>query len=500
MNIGEREVRIGRLRSLEKHGIDPYPSDVKRTHDVSAVLKAFDDFLASQEQVTIAGRARALRNIGALTFLRLEDESGLMQAVLRKDDLGDAYKTFSDHADVGDFFEVTGTAFVTKTGEKSVLVSSIRFLAKALLPLPEKWHGLQDVETRYRHRELDLISNSAVRQKFIVRSKLISSLRRYLDEQNFLEVETPILQAIPGGANARPFVTHHNALDADLYLRIAPELYLKRLIAGGFEKVYEIGRLFRNEGIDYAHNPEFTTIELYWAYVPSKDFFVNFLEDVMRHVIQESVGTLSVAYLEETQPIDFAAKWPRKTFREAILEVTGIDIDEHRTVESLIAAVRATDLKIDFGNCFGIGEHYDQLYKKTARAQIYQPTWIFDYPVELKPLAKESPDDPTKSASAQLIIAGAEIINAYYHELNNPIDQRQRFVDQEALRQQGSEEAQPLDEEFLSALEHGMPPTSGMAIGIDRLVAFLTNSPSLKEVILFPTLKPKNSGDETDSL
>ena len=495
MNSSERSVRLERLHSLVKHGLDPYPNDIHRSHTIDQVLSSFEAKLTNQEQVTIVGRARTLRQIGALTFLRLEDGSGLMQVVLKQDDLGDAYKTFTDHADVGDFFEVAGTAYLTRTGEKSLLASSVRFLSKALLPLPEKWHGLHDIETRYRHRELDLIANPEVKHKFIIRSKLIASIRRFLDERDFIEVETPILQPIPGGANARPFRTHHHALDTELYLRIAPELYLKRLIIGGFERVYEIGRLFRNEGIDYAHNPEFTTIELYWAYVPNKVFFTDFLEEILRHIISTSIGELKVAYLDNPEAIDFAAPWPRKTFREVILEATAIDIDEYQDPASLLTAVKSKGLNIDFSNCIGLGEHYDQLYKKTARLNLFQPTWVFDYPVELKPLAKVSPNDQTKSSSMQLVVAGAEIINAYYHELNDPIVQRQRFVAQESLREQGSEEAQSLDEEFLFALEHGMPPASGMAIGIDRLVALLTNSSSLKEVILFPTLKPIKPDD-----
>jgi lysyl-tRNA synthetase class 2 len=274
-----------------------------------------------------------------------------------------------------------------------------------------------------------------------------------------------------------------------LYLRIAPELYLKRLIVGGFEKVYEIGRLFRNEGIDFAHNPEFTTIELYWAFVKDRDTYINFLEEIMRHIIVSIMQTLRVPYGDDE--IDFESTWPRKTFRQAILDDCGIDIDQHRSIASLKQVVSNNKLGIDFENCIGLGEYYDQLFKKTARRNITRPTWIFDYPIELKPLAKESVEDHTKSASVQLVVHGMEIINAYYHELTDPIEQRKRFMDQEALREQGSEEAQFLDEEFLSALQHGMPPTSGMAIGIDRLVTFLTNAPNLKEVILFPTLKPK---------
>lgn len=486
----EEIVRRERLEKMKTQGLDPYPSGSNRTHMLQEVMSAFEEFLSNQTSVVCDGRVRLIRKHGGLTFVQLQDASRTMQLALHKDQIGEeTYEQFHEFVDVGDFVEVTGVVFNTKKGEPTIDVKAFRIMAKALMPLPEKFHGLTDVESRYRERELDLIMNADVRERFIKRSKLISSLRHFLDDRDFLEVETPILQPIPGGANARPFITHHNALDADLYLRIAPELYLKRLIVGGFEKVYEIGRLFRNEGIDFAHNPEFTTIELYWAFVKDKDTYVDFLEEIMRHIIQSSMNTLCVPYGEDE--IDFASVWPRKTFREAVLEDCGIDIDLYKTETDLIRVVREKGLDVDFKNSVGIGEHYDQLFKKTARAHITQPVWIFDYPVELKPLAKESPTDPTKSASVQLVVFGMEIINAYYHELNDPIEQRRRFMAQEDLREQGSEEAQFLDEEFLSALEHGMPPTSGMAIGIDRLIAFLTNAPNLKEVILFPTLKPK---------
>lgn len=497
MNIGEREVRLGRLQSLERNGLDPYPSEVKRTHSVEQALSTFDVLLEGQELVSIVGRAKALRNIGALTFLRLEDGTGLMQAVLKKDDLGDAYKVFADHADVGDIFEVTGTAFVTKTGERSVLASSIKFLTKALLPLPEKFHGLQDIETRYRHRELDLISNPEVKQKFVVRSKFISAMRRYLDDRGFLEVETPILQPLPGGATARPFVTHHNALDANFYLRIAVELYLKRLVVGGFEKVYELGRNFRNEGIDYAHNPEFTMLEMYQAYV-NKDEYINLLEDMLRTCIEQARGRESVE-IDNTR-LDFFGVWPRVTFREAILTSCGLDIDELTTSDQIVQAAKGKNIKADWQGCVGLGDYYDTLYKATARPQMLQPTWVFEYPLDLKPLAKRSAQDPTKSSSAQLVIMGAEIVNAYYHELNDPVDQRQRLETQQALRDQGSEDAQWLDEDFLQALETGMPPLSGVGVGIDRIVALITGSHNLKEVILFPTLKPKNSSGDGEKV
>jgi lysyl-tRNA synthetase class 2 len=347
---------------------------------------------------------------------------------------------------------------------------------------------LSDVEIRFRQRELDLISNPDVRQRFVIRSRLVSSMRSFLDKDGFLEVETPVLQTLAGGAAARPFVTHHNALGIDLYLRIAPELFLKRLVIGGMEKVYEIARCFRNEGIDHSHNPEFTQIELYWAYA-GKERFLSFIESMVTTMLTDTFGSTIVT--RESGNLDFTGPWPRLTFREAILNACNIDIDTIKNREDLIAAVKKNKVKVDLSKSVGLGEELDELYKKTARAKLTGPVWVLDYPVAMKPLAGRSPEDPDKSATAQLVVDGAEIINAYYYELNDPIDQRSRFDEQQKLSEQGSEEAQPKDEEFLNALEHGMPPTSGMGMGIDRLVAILTSAPSLKEVILFPTLRPK---------
>lgn len=485
----EEAVRRERLASIESLGIDAYPVGSNRTHMTSEVLGAFDELVANQTSATLAGRIIAMRHIGALSFLRILDASGDMQVVLRREDLGDQYTFLVDHLDVGDILEVTGGAYLTRTGEKSILAQTVIISAKALLPLPEKWNGLQDVEIRYRHRELDLISNPESRHRLIVRSKLVSAMRQFLNDSGFLEVETPMLQPIPGGASARPFVTHHNALDADFYLRIAPEIYLKRLVVGGMEKIYEIGRCFRNEGIDYAHNPEFTMLELYSAYTNKEDFFA-FNEALLRTSITAALGT-SVVIIEGDE-VDFANPFPRVTFRESILASCGIDIDHLKTIDDVLAAAKEKKLSIDFGGCHSFGEYLDSLYKKTGRAAIMTPTWVFDYPVDLKPLARAIPNDPTKSACAQLVMHGAEINNLYYYELNNPIDQRNRFVEQEALREEGSEEAHHVDEDFLSALEHGMPPTSGVGIGIDRLVTFLTGAQNLKEVIAFPTLKPKS--------
>lgn len=483
--LKEDVIRLEHLKTLKAAGVNPYPSGAERTHTL-AEARAVPEGSA----VKIAGRLIAIRDIGKLTFANLKDESGELQIALSDVELGqERYKFFVKNFDVGDFIAVVGEMFVAKKGEVTVRVKEYSILAKALLPLPEKWHGLKDVESRERQRELDLLSNPEIRQRFVIRSRLISSLRRFLDTQDFLEVETPILHPIPGGANARPFITHHNALNIDLYLRIAPELYLKRLLVGGFEKIYEIGRCFRNEGIDYSHNPEFTMLELYWTYA-GKERFLNFLEQMFTTMVQETLGTLKI--MHKLGEVNFVTPWPRVTFRQAVLDASGIDIDAVQTPKDVLAAAKKARLEIDFSKCVGLGEYYDELYKKTARPKIAGPIWVMDYPASMIPLANYSPDDASKSATAQLIVHGVEVIKAFYHELNDPIEQRKRLEDEEALAKQGSEEAQRLDEAFLSALEHGMPPASGMGMGIDRLASLLTGAPNLKEIIFFPTLRPEH--------
>ena len=498
--LDEAQVRREKLQKLIELGINPYPADSARDTSCADALERFGDLMKRAETITLAGRVLTIRVHGGMMFADLSDGGEKIQIAFKEDHLdANTFKLFRDLIDPGDIVEATGKLFLTKKrDEKTLEVASWRILAKALLPLPEKWHGLQDVEARYRQRELDLICNPEVKQRFIVRSKLISSLRHFLDERGFLEVETPIWQAVPGGANSRPFITHHNALDTDLYLRIAPELYLKRLMVGGFEKIYEIARCFRNEGIDHAHNPEFTQIELYWAYA-GKERFIAFLEEMLRTILMASVGTLTIEYGEngDRRVHDFSRDFEKKTFKRAVFDNCRIDVDLMKTPDDVLEACErgGLDLKrfgIDFSRCVGVGEYLDELYKKTARSMmIGRPVWITDYPVAMIPLAGRSPDDPTKSATAQLVVNGVEIIKAFYHELNDPLDQRQRLEEQQALIEKGSEEAQHLDESFLRALEHGMPPASGLGMGIDRLISLITGTNNLKEVILFPTLKPK---------
>ncbi|HEU0050837.1 MAG TPA: lysine--tRNA ligase [Patescibacteria group bacterium] len=488
--MDEVRIRKEKLLGLQKQGIDPYPKDAEQEFTCADLLNQFEAFAQEKREIKILGRVLTTRVHGSMIFADLTDASGKIQLVFKEDEIGtDSFALFRDFVDPGDFLEAQGTLFTTKRGEKSIAMSAWRLLAKALRPLPEKWHGLKDVEARFRERELDLLSNPEVRRRFIVRSKLVSSMRKFLDEQGFMEVETPVFHPIPGGANARPFITHHNALGVDFYLRIAPELYLKRLLVGGFERIYEVARCFRNEGIDPTHNPEFTQIELYWAYA-GKDRFFRFLEEMLTTLVHETLGSLKIQHGDEV--IDFTAPWPRQSFRDVLFEASGIDINKLKSPKDVIAAAKKTGKELDFSHCVGMGEYFDELYKKLARPQIKGPIWITEYPVEMKPLANQDPNDPTKSATAQLLVHGAEIINAFYYELNDPLDQRKRFKEQAALAEKGSEEAQRMDEGFLTALEHGMPPASGMGMGIDRLTALLTDAPNLKEVILFPTLRPEN--------
>lgn len=484
----EEVVRREKLAALVKEGIDPYPERGNRTRHIREVLELFDSLLESGEKITLTGRVRTIRKHGGLTFLHIEDGTDKMQVALKKDEIGaKSYELFHAAMDMGDFLEISGTLFKTKLGEKTLSAEKYRILSKALLPLPEKFHGLTDVELRYRKRYLDLLSNPEVRNVFETRSRIVSALRKFMDARGFLEVETPILQPLAGGAAARPFVTHHNALDIDLYLRIAPELYLKRLIVGGFEKVYEIARCFRNEGIDRDHNPEFTQIEFYWAYADYEDL-MKMSEEMIREVLKAAVGSEVLEH--EGVKLDFSAKIPRRAFRDLVKEYSGIDVDKTRTLEDLKKEIKKKKLEVDVESAYGVGDLYDELYKVAVRKNIVQPTFVTDYPVEMIPLAKRKSSDKNKISSFQLVVKGAEIIKAY-NELNDPLDQEKRFAEQESMREAGAEEAQRIDRDFLEALKHGMPPAAGFGMGIDRLASLITGSHSVKEVILFPTLRPE---------
>lgn len=480
------------MQALIDSGTFPYPSSVTRTATCGDAVDSFDAWSSENKEIVLAGRLMTTRIHGALIFADLSDASGRIQILLKQDVVGEeAFNLFRDRIDPADFIEAKGTLFRTQRGEKTLQVTSWQILAKALLPLPEKWHGLADQEIRYRERELDLISNPETRRLFSVRSATIRALRRALEDEGFDEVETPMLQSIPGGATARPFVTHHNALDIDLYLRIAPELYLKRLIVGGYEKVFELGRQFRNEGIDWSHNPEFTSLEFYWAYQDYKGL-MEFTERLITDVIRQVNGSLVVPHGEGT--IDFAGPWPRKTFRAAIKEACGVDI-VGLSRDELVAAMKKLGIDTDYERG-DLGKLYDDLYKDTVRSRQMEPLFIIDYPIEMEPLAKKCEHDPRFVQRFQLIAGTVELLKAY-SELNDPVDQLARFEAQQALRESGDDEAQQIDMAFVRSLEHGMPPTAGWGMGVDRFVALLANARNLKEVILFPTLRPAADSEPT---
>jgi len=485
----EEIVRRERLQKIRESGNDPYPARVKRTHTVKTFLALFEEIEKAGEVVTLVGRVLTIRVHGGLTFVHIEDGSEKMQLVLKKDHLGEEqYQVFKDTVDMGDFVEVNGRPFTTQRGEKSLAADTYRVIAKSLLPMPEKWHGLVDQEMRYRQRYLDLVSNEEVRHVFRVRTAVLSALRKFLDEHGYMEVETPILQTIPGGAAARPFTTHHNALNADLYLRIAPELYLKRLLVGGFERVYEVARCFRNEGIDHSHNPEFTQIEGYAAYMDYQEQ-MNLMEEMMTVAIK-AAGREPSEVPFKGQTLNFSTPWPRMTFRDAVLKFAAIDIEDFPDKESLAKVMEDKKLEVDPGASYGT--LLDNLYKQTVRPGITQPTYLYDYPAAISPLVKRKDSDPRYIEMFQLLYGGGEENIKAFSELNDPVDQEERFAEQSAARATGDEEAQFSDPDYVVAMKHGMPPNAGFGIGIDRLVAMLTDAPNLKEIILFPTLRPED--------
>jgi len=485
-----RKNRINKLAYFKKRGLSGYPEKTGRTHTIEKALNNFTVLSDNEKQVTLVGRLRAMREHGKICFVNFEDDTGEIQGFFAEDSLGeDSYNLFLESFDVGDFIEVRGTLFETKRGEKTVKAADFKMLSKALRPLPEKWHGLQSVEDRYRKRYLDLIFNKDVKKAFEKRSEIIKETRNYLEDEGFLEVETPVLQPIYGGTSARPFKTHHNALDSELYLRIAPELYLKRLIIGGWEKVFELGKCFRNEGIDRSHNPEFTALEFYWAYADYKDM-MKLTEEMISSVIKKVFDTTEIAYKD--QKIDFSAPFERVEFSEIISKETGLKIDE-MNAEGLKKEAKKRGINIEPGA--GKAEVCDEIFKKECREKLVQPTFVIHHPEGYQPLAKSLKDDKSKLATFQAYVAGWEFINAF-SELNDPLIQRERFEEQEKMRKEGFEEAQPMDEDFLEALEYGMPPTAGFGMGIDRLVAVLTNSNSLREILLFPTMKSKKNEED----
>ncbi len=485
-DIEEHIVRAQRRDALVQKGIDPYTNQLGDRVSCHEAQTRFDDWSASTHEIGLAGRVRSIRKHGGSMFLDIDDGTDRIQLFIKKDMVSaHDFEIASDLLDIGDIVYAKGTLFLTKKEEKTLQVATFSILTKALLPLPEKWHGLSDVETRYRQRYLDLISNPSVAAIFRARSVVIRTIREFFEHERFIEVDTPILQAIPGGATARPFMTHHHALDVDMYLRVAPELYLKRLIVGGFERVFEIARCFRNEGIDHTHNPEFTQVEAYMAYATYEDL-MDLSERLIREMVQAVHKTTHFEY--EGQVIDCAGAFPCVKFRDAIIQYGDIDIDAHLTFETLstAAASRGVNLK----ECTSRAQVLDQLFKTFVASTLVQPTFVIDYPLELSPLARKKNDNPLYTERFQLVIAGVERMNAF-SELNDPVDQLERFKEQEGMRENGDVEAQRLDRDYITALEHGMPPTAGLGMGIDRMVALLTNSHAIKEVILFPALRPK---------
>jgi lysyl-tRNA synthetase, class II len=478
------KVRQDKLNALRQQGINPYPAKVWRTHTCQQVIDGFDQLL--NQDIGVCGRLKTIRAHGKSAFANLEDSSGFLQIYFKQDLLGqDKYKIFQELIDIGDFIEARGNLMKTHTGEKTLVLNNFRIISKTLLPLPEKWHGLEDVETRYRQRYLDLIANPEVRQIFLKRSTIIKALRKFFSQEGFLEVETPILQSLAGGATAKPFITHHDALNINMYLSIAPELYLKRLIIGGFDKVFEIARCFRNEGIDWSHNPEFSQVEFYQAYADYHDL-MDLMERFFTFIFQELGMDYQLSYREST--INFKPPYPRVKYVEAVNKYAGIDLNQLRDVKDLAQAAKKIGVEIEKN--WSWAKIVDEIFKEKVRSQINDPVFIINEPIELSPLAKKTPDDPNYVERFHLVAAGFEICNAF-SELNDPLDQEERFKAQQAARKAGDEEAQMNDLDFVEAMKHGMPPTAGLGLGIERLVMLLTGAKNIREVILFPTLKPK---------
>ncbi len=483
-------VRREKMQHMLDAGKDPFGKRFERTHLSREIIDSFSDFSKEEleekgEEVVIAGRIMTKRGKGKAGFAHIQDLGGQIQIYVRKDAIGEeAYEEFL-HADLGDIIGIKGTVFKTQVGELSIKAKEFTFLTKALRPLPDKFHGLKDVEERYRKRYVDLITNEESRRTFIERSKIIQAMRRYLDDNGYLEVETPMMHSIAGGASARPFVTHHNALDMTLYMRIAIELHLKRLIVGGLEKVYEIGRVFRNEGTSTRHNPEFTMIELYEAYADYNDI-MDLTENLIAHIAKEVKGTTVVQYGE--YEVDLTPRWKRIHMVDAVKEATGVDFWQRMTKEEAQALAKEHGIEVTEHMEFGhiVNEFFEQKVEET----LIQPTFIYGHPVEISPLAKKNAEDPRFTDRFELFIVGREHANAFT-ELNDPIDQKQRFEAQLREKELGNDEAHEMDEDFIEALEFGLPPTGGLGIGVDRLVMLLTNSPSIRDVLLFPYMRQR---------
>lgn len=480
----QMQVRIDKMHKIEEHGWKPFGYRFLYTHRAADIAAQFDELSEKETEVKMAGRIMAIRGHGKTCFMDMQDKTGRIQVYVRKDVIGEENYALIKLMDIGDTVGITGTAFRTHMGELSIKANSVEMLSKSLRPLPEKWHGLKDVETRYRQRYVDLIVNPEVRDTFVKRSQIIRSVREVLDSHDFLEVETPILNTIAGGAAARPFISYHNALDMQVYMRIAPELYLKRLIVGGMDRVYEMGRVFRNEGIDNRHNPEFTSVEIYQAFADYRDM-MDLTEEVVVKTAEKVLGTTTINY--EGTTIELASPWKRMSMIEAVKEYSGKDFTDVTDLEEARAIAKELNVAID--PSFGIGKIINACFEEYVEDKLIQPTFITGHPKEISPLAKSNPENPEITDRFEAYIYGREICNGFT-ELNDPIDQKERFLKQVEERANGDEEANMMDEDFVNALEYGLPPTGGLGIGIDRLVMFLTNSSTIRDVLFFPTMKP----------
>ena len=476
-------VRREKLAQYEEDNIYPFGQRFVVQHKALQIKDEFRDF--DGQPVVIAGRLMTIRSHGKTAFANLRDLSGDIQVYFRKDVMGEEAYKYVKMLDMGDIVGIEGHVFKTQKGEITVKVNKLTLLSKSLRPLPEKWHGLKDTELRYRQRYVDLIVNPSVRDTFVKRTKIVAKIREYLNSKQFMEVETPMMHAIPGGAAARPFITHHNALDIDIYMRISPELYLKRLIVGGLERVYEINRSFRNEGVSIRHNPEFTMMESYQAYGNFEDA-IALTEDVVSYCAQEVLGTTKINY--QGMDIDLTPPWNRITMQEGIKQYTGEDFDAIETLSE--ARAIADRLNVEYGEADGIGKIMNLCFEEYVEENLMQPTVVYGHPVEISPLAKQNREKPLTTERFEIFIYGRELANGY-SELNDPIDQKQRFENQLKEREAGDDEAHRMDEDFVTALEYGLPPTAGLGIGIDRLVMFLTDSASIRDVLLFPLMKPE---------
>ncbi len=480
----QMQVRIDKMHKIEEHGWKPFGYRFLYTHRAADIAAQLDELSEKETEVKMAGRIMAIRGHGKTCFMDMQDKTGRIQVYVRKDVIGEENYALIKLMDIGDTVGITGTAFRTHMGELSIKANSVEMLSKSLRPLPEKWHGLKDVETRYRQRYVDLIVNPEVRDTFVKRSQIIRSVREVLDSHDFLEVETPILNTIAGGAAARPFISYHNALDMQVYMRIAPELYLKRLIVGGMDRVYEMGRVFRNEGIDNRHNPEFTSVEIYQAFADYRDM-MDLTEEVVVKTAEKVLGTTTINY--EGTTIELASPWKRMSMIEAVKEYSGKDFTNVTDLEE--ARAIAKELNVAVEPSFGIGKIINACFEEYVEDKLIQPTFITGHPKEISPLAKSNPENPEITDRFEAYIYGREICNGFT-ELNDPIDQKERFLKQVEERANGDEEANMMDEDFVNALEYGLPPTGGLGIGIDRLVMFLTNSSTIRDVLFFPTMKP----------